>query len=114
MQLTHLPTGIVVKSQATRSRSQNYKIAREILAEKIEHLEKGIESRFSKKIERKGLKKRSKEKKAKRKYRALEEAKNDGTEEGGRGDEDSVGLGDEASDTVADGGEMDKKKLNKT
>jgi hypothetical protein len=44
-QLTHIPTGIVVKSQATRSRSQNHNIARRILAEKIELLEKGDQSR---------------------------------------------------------------------
>jgi len=75
VQITHLPTGIVVKSQATRSRSQNHKIAKEILAEKIEFLRKGDESRFAKKIEVKGKRKASASKKSKRKYRALEEAK---------------------------------------
>jgi peptide chain release factor len=76
VQITHLPTGIVVKSQATRSRSQNHKIAKQILAEKIEHIEKGDESRLAKKVEKKSAKRRSKEKKARRKYRALEEGKN--------------------------------------
>lgn len=71
-QLTHLPTGIVVKSQATRSRSQNYTIARRILAEKVELLEKGDESRVMKRQERDRKKKASKSKKSRRKYRALE------------------------------------------
>jgi peptide chain release factor len=75
VQITHLPTGIVVKSQATRSRSQNHKIAKEILAEKIELLQKGNASRAAKKIELKGKRKASASKKSKRKYRALEEAK---------------------------------------
>jgi peptide chain release factor len=77
VQITHLPTGIVVKSQATRSRSQNHNIAKQILAEKIELLQKGDESRAAKKIEVKSKRKASATKKSKRKYRALEEAKND-------------------------------------
>jgi peptide chain release factor len=75
VQITHLPTGVVVKSQATRSRSQNHKIAKQILAEKIELLQKGDESRAAKKIEVKSKRKASASKKSKRKYRALEEAK---------------------------------------
>ena len=75
VQITHLPTGIVVKSQATRSRSQNHKIAKEILAEKIEFLQKGDASRAAKKIELKRKRKASAGKKSKRKYRALDEAK---------------------------------------
>lgn len=74
VQLTHVPTGIVVKSQATRSRMQNEHIAKRILAEKIEFLEKGSESRVEKKRERASRKKRSAEKKSRRKYRRLEEA----------------------------------------
>lgn len=75
VQLTHLPTGIVVKSQATRSRTQNENIARRILAEKVEVLEKGSESRVEKKRERVSQKKRSAEKKSRRKYRKLAEEK---------------------------------------
>ena len=74
-QLTHIPTGIVVKSQATRSRSQNHKIAKEILAEKIELLQKGDGSRYAKKVEVKSKRKASAVKKSKRKYKALDEAK---------------------------------------
>ena len=36
IQLKHLPTGIVVKSQATRSRSQNMKIAQRLLADEVD------------------------------------------------------------------------------
>lgn len=62
----------MVKSQATRSRSQNRKIARQNLAEKIEELEKGPESRTALKAEIKRKQKASKSKKARRKYRALQ------------------------------------------
>lgn len=68
VQLKHLPTGVVVKSQATRSRSQNRKIARRILAEKLEDADKGSESRNALKGEIKRKKKASKMKKARRKY----------------------------------------------
>ena len=78
MQLIHKPTGIVVKSQATRSRTQNQKIARQILAEKVELLEKGEQSRIAVKTEAAKKKKASKTKKSQRKYRALEEAKKEG------------------------------------
>ena len=64
---------MVVKSQATRSQSQNRKIARQILADKLEALEKGSESRTALKAEVKRRKKASKTKKARRKYRALGE-----------------------------------------
>jgi peptide chain release factor len=116
VQLTHLPTGLVVKSQATRSRSQNYKIARQILAEKIELMEKGDESRAAKKVERKSMQKRSREKKARRKYRALVEAKEGDVEENGGGDQkvDGTTVEDEAGDQVSGRGGMqqeDKKFL---
>lgn len=45
VQLTHLPTGIVVKSQATRSREQNRAVARRILARQVDDLRKGPASR---------------------------------------------------------------------
>ncbi|KAI9683108.1 MAG: hypothetical protein M1829_005899 [Trizodia sp. TS-e1964] len=71
VQLKHLPTGLVVKSQATRSRTQNRKIARLILAEKLETLEKGNESRVAIKGNVQKKRKASKTKKAKRKYKGL-------------------------------------------
>ena len=70
-QVTHVSTGIVVKSQRTRSRTQNLKIAERILAERIDALEKGGDSRREKVRDRKRKKKASAEKKSKRKYRAL-------------------------------------------
>ncbi|KAL8811220.1 MAG: hypothetical protein Q9223_001063 [Gallowayella weberi] len=73
VQLKHIPTGMVVKSQATRSRSQNRSIARRLLADKLEDAEKGSESRTALKSEVKRKKKASKAKKARRKYRALED-----------------------------------------
>ncbi|KAL8941398.1 MAG: hypothetical protein Q9211_001839 [Gyalolechia sp. 1 TL-2023] len=70
VQLKHLPTGMVVKSQATRSRSQNRSIARRLLADKLENAEKGSESRTALKTELKRKKKASKMKKARRKHRS--------------------------------------------
>ncbi|KAI7259426.1 hypothetical protein KC345_g10309 [Hortaea werneckii] len=75
VQLRHLPTGIVVKSQETRSREQNRKFARNILAEKLDSLEKGDRSRSAIKAERAKSKKASAAKKSRRKYRKLEEEK---------------------------------------
>jgi len=74
VQLKHLPTGLVIKCQETRSRSQNRKIARRILAERIEVLVMGDDSRAALKAEREKKKKASKNKKARRKYRNLENA----------------------------------------
>lgn len=68
VQLKHLPTGLVVKSQATRSREQNRKIARNILALKLEERFRGDDSRTAKLREKASKKKASKTKKAKRKY----------------------------------------------
>ncbi|KAI6830998.1 hypothetical protein KC340_g10178 [Hortaea werneckii] len=75
VQLRHLPTGIVVKSQETRSREQNRKFARNILAEKLDQLEKGDQSRSAIKADRAKSKKASAAKKSRRKYRKLEEEK---------------------------------------
>ncbi|KZL83662.1 rf-1 domain-containing protein [Colletotrichum incanum] len=75
VQLKHIPTGIVVKSQATRSRTQNRKIAREILAQKLDDLQNGEQSRSAIVGEVKRKKAASASKKSKRKYRQLEEEK---------------------------------------
>ena len=98
VQLKHIPTGVVVKSQATRSRSQNRKIARRILAEKLEEAEKGPESRTALKADIKRKKKASKRKKARRKYRnAGEEAGNSLEDEEKDPRQDAVGKVDEWS-----------------
>ena len=73
--MKHIPTGLVLKVQATRSRTQNRKIARQMLAERVEELEKGNESRVAVVRESKRKKKSSAVKKSKRKYRRLEEAR---------------------------------------
>ena len=84
VQLKHIPTGMVLKVQATRSRTQNRKIARQMLAERIELLEKGKESRIAIVGETKRKKKSSAVKKSKRKYRLLAE------EKAAKGEEDNV------------------------
>ncbi|KAK6414582.1 hypothetical protein LTR95_017707, partial [Oleoguttula sp. CCFEE 5521] len=73
--LKHLPTGIVVKCQETRSREQNRKFARQILGEKLDEMEKGGESRTAIKAERARSKKSSANKKTRRKYKKLAEGK---------------------------------------
>ncbi|PLB49429.1 hypothetical protein P170DRAFT_437006 [Aspergillus steynii IBT 23096] len=78
VQLIHKPTGIVVKSQATRSRSQNEKIARQLLADRVEQLQSGDQSRLSLKAEQARKKKASKVKKARRKYRELADPQEEG------------------------------------
>jgi len=93
VQLKHLATGIVVKSQHTRSREQNRKYARLLLGEKLDELEKGEDSRTAIKTERARVKKASANKKTKRKYKKLDEAK--AAAEAGQ----SVDEGDAESDT---------------
>ncbi|KAK2060867.1 RF-1 domain-containing protein [Colletotrichum caudatum] len=78
VQLKHIPTGVVVKSQATRSRTQNRKIAREILAQKLDDLQNGNQSRSAIVGEVKRKKAASASKKSKRKYRQLAEEKAQG------------------------------------
>ncbi|KAK4224852.1 RF-1 domain-containing protein [Podospora fimiseda] len=75
VQLKHIPTGIVVKSQETRSRSQNRKIARKILAQKLDELYNGEQSRTAIVGDYKKKKAASKAKKSARKYRKLAEEK---------------------------------------
>jgi len=69
VQLIHKPTGIVVKSQATRSRPQNRKIARELLAEKLDISNNGAFSYAMQKLELNKKRKASAQKKKNRKYR---------------------------------------------
>ncbi|KAF1810990.1 peptidyl-tRNA hydrolase domain-containing protein, partial [Eremomyces bilateralis CBS 781.70] len=88
VQLIHIPTGLVVKSQDTRSRSQNRVIARKRLAEALDEREHGEASRSAIKRDRQSKKKSSRAKKSRRKYRKLEEEKS--RQEGGAavGEED--------------------------
>lgn len=73
VQLKHLPTGIVVKCQETRSRALNRKYARRLLQDRIEEAELGDEARTRVKAREKAEKKKSAAKKKRRKYRKLAE-----------------------------------------
>lgn len=66
---------MVVKSQATRSREQNRKIARDLLASKLDGMRNGDQSRAAVVGEVKRKKAASAAKKSRRKYRKLEEEK---------------------------------------
>lgn len=88
VQLTHLPTGIVVTCQLTRSQEQNRKKAREILALRLDDLQNPETSRNTVIQDRKSKLKLSKAKKSNRKYRKLEEEKEE--------DEDTEELDPEA------------------
>ncbi len=77
VQLKHIPTGIVVKYQDTRSRAQNRKIARKLLQDRLEEHELGDEARTRVRAREKSKKKASSDKKKRRKYRALEAGKAD-------------------------------------
>ncbi|KAI4141977.1 MAG: hypothetical protein LQ340_007477, partial [Diploschistes diacapsis] len=108
VQLRHIPTGTIVKSQATRSRSQNRKIARQILAEKLEVAEKGEKSRVAIKTELKRKKKASGAKKRRRKYKLLEDEKTKGqeaSEHEGDEDEDEDEIEEDLDDREHEGKE---------
>lgn len=89
VQLRHIPTGIVVKSQATRSRTQNRAIARALLAARLDELHNGAASRTAVVAADKVKRATNAAKKARRKYRKLAESK-----AGGRGAGGEEGEGD--------------------
>jgi protein subunit release factor B len=91
VQLKHIPTGIVVKCQATRSRTQNRKIARTLLAQKLDDLNNGEESRSAIVGEVKRKKAASAAKKSRRKYKLLEEERQ-GAAEGPGASEESADI----------------------
>ncbi|KIH90897.1 hypothetical protein SPBR_01025 [Sporothrix brasiliensis 5110] len=113
--LRHKPTGIVVKSQATRSRTENRAIARSLLAARLDELANGAESRTAVVAAAKQKKKANATKKARRKYRKLEEeAAKAGAVEGEEGAEDeraAVEEGEETNETPAKP-EAEKKSMN--
>ncbi|KAI1096939.1 peptidyl-tRNA hydrolase domain protein [Rostrohypoxylon terebratum] len=111
VQLKHIPTGVVIKCQATRSRSQNRKLARQLLAQKIDDLLNGDQSRSEIVGAIKRKKKASAAKKARRKYRKLEEkalAEGRILEEGQEDD-----LEDVKEDELEDEGDIQDAKDNK-
>lgn len=79
---------MVIKCQATRSQAQNAKIARSLLADRVEALQKGDSSRVAIKAAAAKKKKASKMKKTRRKYRELAEGEKEG--EVGEEEEDEV------------------------
>ena len=87
VQLKHIPSGIVVKYQDTRSRALNRKVARRLLQDRLEELELGDEARTAVKAREKSKKKASSDKKKRRKYRALEAGKADEGEATEQGEE---------------------------
>lgn len=108
VQLKHHATGLVIKCQETRSRTHNRKLARQILGEKLEEMEKGEQSRTALKKNIRIKKKASADKKKRRKYRALAEGRDgeDGEGEGVEGG--AVGEGD--SSEVE--GEVEKRDVS--
>ncbi|CAK9438316.1 uncharacterized protein LODBEIA_P25400 [Lodderomyces beijingensis] len=72
VQLKHIPTGLVVTCQASRSQEENRKKAREILALKLEDLNNPESSRNAVLKDRAQKVKQSKSKKANRKYKEID------------------------------------------
>ncbi|RYP12783.1 hypothetical protein DL765_007161 [Monosporascus sp. GIB2] len=98
VQLRHVPTGVVVKCQATRSRSQNRTIARRLLADRLDDLARGGASRSAVVGEVRRRKKASSAKKSRRKYRRLAEERQEGEAEEGQHE-----VGDEEEEVGAEG-----------
>ncbi|CAN8095910.1 unnamed protein product [Discula destructiva] len=92
VQLKHIPTGIVIKCQETRSRSQNRKLAREHLAEKIDDFLHGENSRSAVVARINARKKASAHKKSRRKHQAPGGgSQGEGDQDEGNEDQDEVG-----------------------
>lgn len=95
---------MVIKCQATRSQSQNAKIARSLLADRVEAQEKGDKSRVAIKAAAAKKKKASKLKKTRRKYRELGE----GGKQGGADMEEEDEIEIIWDDDVKEGGENEE------
>jgi protein subunit release factor B len=111
VQLKHIPTGIVVKYQDTRSRALNRKVARRLLQDRLEELELGDEARTAVKAREKSKKKASSDKKKRRKYRALEAGRADegeAIEEGGESVEQGEGFQQSGHNAVVDDERLSK------
>jgi len=67
VQLTHLPTGLTVKCQRERSQSLNRHLARRLLLDKIEKMQKGFVAAQKEKTEKIRRQKRKRSQRAKEK-----------------------------------------------
>jgi len=67
VQLTHLPTGLTVKCQRERSQSLNRHLARRLLLDKIEKMQKGFVAAQKEKAEKIRRQKRKRSQRAKEK-----------------------------------------------
>lgn len=67
VQLTHLPTGLTVKCQRERSQSLNRHLARRLLLDKIEKMQKGFVAAEKEKTEKIRRQKRKRSQRAKEK-----------------------------------------------
>ena len=65
--LVHIPTGLAVKCQRERSQSLNRYLARKLLLDKIERLQKGFIAKEKEKLEKIRRQKRKRSKRAKEK-----------------------------------------------
>ncbi|KAJ1976641.1 hypothetical protein H4R35_002611 [Dimargaris xerosporica] len=74
VQLRHKPTDIMIECQETRSRSQNRKIARQRLRDKLDELYNGAQSKAARQAEKLRKRKQRRRQKAKKKYAAPEPA----------------------------------------
>ena len=101
VQLRHIPTGIVVKCQATRSRESNRKEARKLLAQRIDEHFNGDQARSVVVGQTKKKRADSAAKKSRRKYKKLAEEANN--KEAGAGEEEV-----EAQAEDGDGQEAEK------
>ncbi|RKP34110.1 peptide chain release factor class I/class II, partial [Dimargaris cristalligena] len=68
VQLRHLPSGIIIECQETRSLEQNRKIARKRLIAKLDELHNGDQSKIAKKLDKVRKRKSRKRQKTKKKY----------------------------------------------
>lgn len=104
-----------MKCQATRSRSQNRTIARQLLADKLDDITRGDESRSSVVGEVKRKKRASSAKKSRRKYRKLDEEKAAATEEALEEESGDLaeGLSEEGNNRDGDEDIVDKVTLDR-
>ncbi len=67
VQLTHIPSGMVIRCQKTRSREQNRFFARRVLSERLEEIQLGKKSEKAKKAHKIRAQKKKRSKRAKEK-----------------------------------------------